>query len=684
MPLFSGPFVYDTETDLVEGYDEPITVTIQMCPADAVSEDDVVVLEGLDCFDRFLNLFEETKGKTLKCSVFNLDYEWKALERHVLSRYRWFEQESPKQRMSPGQFHVVGDDRMIYQVELVNRHGCHLKITDDWQRTKKAMKKVAGDVFSEHPDWWPEGTTKDDVKLDIDESWYNSGWSDPTNERHDIMLRYAVRDSFSQAMILRNNINTGRSEYLTSSSAGMGECLIRTYGSNTKDREHWNRLKLARDDFRKRYPPLNREMQDMVEGSLLGGFVYGVPGVVQGPLVHIDFKSSYPRHYSKETSFYGAVSVVNANSPRYERVLENPNFFRWYVVSFRFDGLKEGGMPVFSGKECWFPEGRPPNCWNHKMKSGVIHEKLFTEEYLAEIQEHVNVSELVIHEVWFAKKRVGEFSEFINEEYAMKEICKAKGEEAEASMHKDNMNGGVHGKTITKTHRKSLTYRDGVKEYVEVLNDPDYCSLIGFTGMMNRRSALLKACRMVQQSNHPVLMCDTDSIVTKATEAEIRQLFGDMIAEDLDVKGMLKEGIDEQTIKDRIVDTLGKFELERNKKNGRVEFDEFRCWGLKRYLELDNGQYRKSAFAGMDRDIQKDILMDFPVDGTVRTWTQKGSKNGKYVRLIVDVTKSAKMEDIWFRPMSEVPKKVGLSIEGLKHRASRVESVMNMDWEVDE
>ena len=49
MSLFSKPFAFDTETDDV-GEEEPRTVLIQMCPVDATSEQDVVVLEGVDVF----------------------------------------------------------------------------------------------------------------------------------------------------------------------------------------------------------------------------------------------------------------------------------------------------------------------------------------------------------------------------------------------------------------------------------------------------------------------------------------------------------------------------------------------------------------------------------------------------------------------------------------------------------
>lgn len=702
MPLFSTPFALDTENDMVEGYDEPIPVTIQMCPIDARSDKDVVVLEGVDCYVQFLRKFEETQGKQVICSVFNADHEWAGLERHVVGRYEWFERTEDNKHIPNGCFTVNGDDRLTYKIEIRNQHGCILRITDDWERSKKAMKDVASDVFTEHPEWWPEGTTKDDLKLEIDENWYNSGWFRSEDPLHELMMAYAKRDSFTQAQIMKYNIYNDRALYLTSSSAGMGECLLQTYHppyfrKDGTEYSHWSRLQMAQKNFRKDYPPLNRKMQDIVEDSLVGGFVYGSPGVHKGPLVHIDFKSSYPQHYCNEDSFIGSVSILKPTHPLYEVQRKNPKYFRWFLVSFDFDGLKEGGMPVFSGKECWWPDGRPPGCYNHKMKSGSIRMKLFTEDYLEEIQHHMNISNLTIHEMWFAKRFKGKFAKFIGQEYVLKEWCKAKGEKAEAARHKDNMNGGVHGKTITKTHRKQVTYENGKKEFKNVINEPEYCALIGFTGMMQRRCALLKACRQIQEAGHPVLMCDTDSIVTQATEEDVRKVFGDLIAEELDVKGMVerykgypydREPEDEIDLvppecREKILSTLGKFELEKDDE-GNVEFDEFRCWGLKRYLELNHGEYRKSAFASMHKDVQRKVLMDFPIDGTVKSWTQKGKKRGKYTNLILNVTKSAKLEDIWYVPIEERPKKKGKGISGLKEENTGYESSLLMDFEEEE
>ena len=113
MSLFSKPFAFDTETDDV-GEEEPRTVLIQMCPVDATSEQDVVVLEGVDVFEQFLDRVEETKHN-MTCHSFNLDYEWSRLENIVLKRYTWAEK-----KLERGTFHVVGDEKSVYELKIIS------------------------------------------------------------------------------------------------------------------------------------------------------------------------------------------------------------------------------------------------------------------------------------------------------------------------------------------------------------------------------------------------------------------------------------------------------------------------------------------------------------------------------------------------------------------------------------
>ena len=183
--------------------------------------------------------------------------------------------------------------------------------------------------------------------------------------------------------------------------------------------------------------------------------------------------------------------------------------------------------------------------------------------------------------------------------------------------------------------------------------------MIGFTAMMNARERLVRHCRMISEKGYRIYMCDTDSMVTDCPP-EI-------------AKGILGE--DAFTKEDGDLENLGKFEMETFE--GRGEFDEFRCWGLKRYLELDHGRYRKSAFAGMHDEIQEDILPTWRTDGTEYSWTQKGKHSSYYGKVIVEGVKTAHAENVWYEPMGSVPynpDRTGFVklLEGMKARHRRI------------
>lgn len=252
-----------------------------------------------------------------------------------------------------------------------------------------------------------------------------------------------------------------------------------------------------------------------------------------------------------------------------------------------------------------------------------------------------------IEQVWVQKRAVGDFKGFIEEMYHGKSV--APKDSMERALYKLNMNGGIHGKTITKTHRKERTFYDNVWGLREVINEPEYQATIGFTAMQNARARLLKHCRMVQEAGYRVLMCDTDSMVVEATEEQVRTVLGDAISRET---GTMED--------------LGKLEFETSK-DGMVEFEEFRCWGLKRYLELHDGAVRKTAFAGMKDSLQKEMLIDAPVDGSTFHWEQLGAKRTDYGKIIRLAPKSAKAEDVWYTPAVSPDAGKGLKeIDGLK------------------
>lgn len=681
-------YVYDTETDYVEGFDEPRTVTVQVCPMDARTEDEVMVFEGLDCLDKLLDWMEAGEKKQ-ECYVFNLDYEWSRIERFVRARLVWWEKVDERERQPPGTFTDFGDSHFDYKITLVFENGVKVTLKDDWQYAKKSMEQVAVEVYSERPDLWPRYVTKDDLKVSIPKSWYNSGWSRKDHPLHEKMMEYAIRDAYSQAKISQYHEEVGYHRYVTGTSYALNTALKTRY--HKRNEEEWEDMtdsekdRYAQKAFQNSYPPLDVEKQHFVEDNILGGFVFGKPGVHKGTFTHVDYKSSYPDYYYEGELFKGCVQFVPYESDIAKKVLEMDSMFKWVVVSFKFDGIRENGLPLIQGSECWFPKNnRPAHCWNHKMRKGEVKDALYTLGYWEELKRHYHVYDDEIEEVWYARKAVGDFKEFVSEEYFLKEVYKALGLKGLAELHKRNMNGGIHGKTITKTRRETVSYATGNRDYVLRENEPVYCCLIGFTAMMERRRELVTDCRIGQENGLEVMMNDTDSIVFRATERQVRAVFGTKIAREDICGGMtveervrkLKEehpnaGPDDiiemmRVYKKDIVGQLGKFEIERSKKTGHTEFDEFRCWGLKRYLELELGEYRKSAFAGMSdknarlsfggEDVGQRILMDIPCDGTPFVWFQDSMKRGEWGKYMVTKRLQAMMQDIYYVPVEELPK----------------------------
>ena len=114
---------------------------------------------------------------------------------------------------------------------------------------------------------------------------------------------------------------------------------------------------------------------------------------------------------------------------------------------------------------------------------------------------------------------------------------------------------------------------------------------------------------------------------------------------------------------------LGKFELETSK-DGAVEFEELRCWGLKRYLEIHDGKYRKSAFAGMNDSLQSQ-LMSWDTDGTEYTWKQNVQHQDEWGKVIQIGKKHARAEDIWYHEPVPAPR-IGNRIPLLKLMLERM------------
>lgn len=633
---------YDTETDMIPGCEVPRTVLIQICAVDAHDDSDVYMIEGTDCFERFFEAFE-CVNSNIDCHCYNLKYEWSRIYHGYITRanvlYDYWEsdRESETREKQPvGTWSILEDTFNVYCVTFVNSRGYKLKMTDDSRRFAggQTMAKTASQIRKSNPDWWPDDTG---VKLETE---YNHGWFSDDSDKHKNFLMYSARDAYSQAMITRWLDARGFTE-LTSASHGLDIALLTRYNrpdAPVEDRVTggYREIKQAKEAFAREYPPLSRDMQDIVEDSLLGGFVYGDRGQHFGTFVHVDYSSSYPYEYAFGKLFRGVVKVVMPSNPKSAEILKSKTVFRWVLVSYRFDGLNPVGMPAITRGECEtseFCEFVGIRYKNKKMRSGVVSHRLYTETYFEELQQHYNISDIVIHEIWYAKRSSQDFYDFIEMCYVGKEKTKdANGKNTvESNEFKLLMNGGVHGKTITKTRRRSITYRTGVRTGEMTVSKPLYCALIGFSAMQNARERLLRDCRKVQECGLKVLMCDTDSMVIEATEQQARDALGESIRPDAPNGDMRN---------------LGRFDFETYE--NQAEFDEFCCWGLKQYMEVQNDSIRKTAFAGMRISVQEKILPSFPFDGSLVKWQQKAQKTTEWGIDIVDAKKSAKSESIWY------------------------------------
>ena len=624
MPIPSNAS-YDTETGQTE--DGIRAVLVQICSTSARSPEETVLFMGPDAVGRFLDELERTPYDT-DIHAYNLRYEWSWLRPWVILKgYQW----SGQRKLSPGEWTVIEDTMAVYRVKIRLRNGHWMTMTDDMRRIGPfKMEEVSQQIRKEHPEWWPSDSTKLSSKW-IDEEgneqdlyniWYTFPEDDP---RRIWFIEYAKLDAYSQAMIARWLHDRGYDQRLTMASIGLGMALDIRYRKDPDD-PPW---KLAQR-FRYRYPPLDREMQDIVERSITGGFVYGETGTWKGTFVHMDYSSSYPYEYAFGQLFIGKVTRMKPDN-EYLRIAYKPHFMRWMLVSFAFE-ISEHGMPALNCKDARTHDNNYNGQQNRKMRKGRVFKHLFTETYLEELKHHYRITELRVHEIWFAPRKTGDFYQFIEKAYSMKQLPELKGT-ISRTMWKGFMNGGIHGKSITKTHRREVIYPQNEREIAEVVNDPTYCALIGFTAMQNARERLLRDCRIVREAGHHVFMCDTDSMVVNGTEAQLREILGP----------------EKFVTEDGGIHNLGRFEFERSKSDGTTEFEEFRCWGLKRYLEIHNGEYRKSAFAGMNDSLQRQ-LMDWRTDGTEYTWKQNVQHQDEWGKVIQLGNKHARAEDIWYHP----------------------------------
>lgn len=608
------------------------TVLVQVCDIYASDISDVILFEGEDALRQFVREFEVTTYDT-ECHAFNLGkYEYSWLK-NVLFDCGYVFQEKPRRdsQIEPGHFTIFADNQSVYQMKIRSPLGHLMTVSDDKKRLAgESMKHCAEMIRKKHPDWF---AGVKDVKLDVEE--YNNGWFYQRNG-YDDFIAYSRQDAFSQALIARYVVISEMGNFMTAQGWAMHEMLLKKYGHDPRDPMAARYSKLA---FRKEYPPLDRDMQDLVEHNLLGGFVWGKVGDFHGHFCHGDYKSSYPYEYAYGRMFWGRVCrATEEGSDEWQRALL-PRFKHWVIVSFDFD-LKSTGIASITGAQVGSVSQH-----SKKVIAGHVDGILLDEVLFEEISESYDLDNVVIHEVWYAKRCTGGFEETTEMFFRQKE--EAAKHTLEKTLAKLCLNGAQHGKTITKTNRRSRMVNNETRDdyYVMNVNEPQYNALIGFTGMQLARARLLKECRMLKEAGYEVYMCDTDSFVTDALPEEAEAVIGP--------DRFIHENGDSD-----MKDTLGKIEWETDDEGNKV-FDHFKCWGLKMYLEENEGKYRKSAFKGMHDDVQMAMLPNALTDGTEYSYIQNTLQHipGRGVT-IAPLVKSFHAESVWFEDDNTIEQKI--------------------------
>ena len=645
MPAPSIILSMDTETDRIDIDDIETTYCClcQICALNAKSPEDVKIYESEDA-DRDMLLDLEKWDRNIEMHVYNLAYEFEWLRGSLISlKYKNIPYNRRK-KLPSHCWRALYDKSGIFKMDIVFKTGKILTIKDDLKLfdPSLSMEKVAEGVRAEHPDWFcDEVKSKEKVE-------YNTGWHFHNSEDREKFIEYAKIDAFSQSRITKYIIEKGLNSKLSSTSTTFHEVLKLKYPDI---QDEWKRLR----KFKKDYPPLDLERQLYAEERLIGGFVYGEVGTFSGHFTKWDYKSSYPYEYVFGALPRGKIRMMKPDDPLIDRVKNDKNFIRWVRVSFDFS-LKQGMLPCISGKEC-----STKSYSRLKMKEGHCDDWLYTEDLWNEICEHYNVTNVIIHEYWYARKEIGGFAVGIEHFFSMKENA-PKGT-AQNSFGKKGLNAGAHGKNISKTRREKRVFAEDGEDldqlWVINQNEPELCFMIGFTALENARARLLKDCRRMIEHGYHVYVTDTDSMVTDAPKEAVAEILPErMMPSDKDDKEMTH--------------ILGKFALEE-------EFDGLKCWGLKRYLQTDGGEYVKSAFAGMHDDAQKEVLKDWKTDGTVYSWRQKGKQQltSRHGVTIVDCVKHAGAMDIWYRPeMEEMDKSM--------RRIMKNEEVYGVQYNLDQ
>ncbi len=596
--------------------------------------------------------------------VWNLAWEWKPIA-------KWYES---SQWCVDGQGYqgvVTAHDIFSYEIKLGDRivkfvdDFCHYRVSVD-TATKSILQLSKFKAIMENAGLY--GKEKDRVEK-LHEIWYALG-----GETREIYLHYAAVDAFCQALCCEHLFDSGRfctsqsfdgqwrrclESYdcgLSASGAGareakslilfgrhfrdipmMGEVLRIASSPSPKDLDKATTSVIRKldDMWAQHFGTPDRETRKIIERNCRGGLVWGEVGVWQGQFYHYDYKSSYPAVYyfrklPKGTGYREEITEKGETIRLRDvcrRTCDASTMQRWidefnddkhqiYLLARCHFRLRPRHIPFISVKDCQ-EEGVPLKRYgfdgSKKVHEGDTQMLLWTLEEWRMIARNYIRSEEMVQEVWLANAEVGFCRPAIELFFEGKEHSVG----VEKAQHKLDLNGACHGKFMQKFltndvveiqgwHLHKVGTGDEILDKVTAKTNP----LVGLTAMAHARCRLIEHCDIVTEAGYRVLMTDTDSMVTDCPPDVLREL--------LEANGwpdwLIHKG------HTSIGEILGRFDQE----SPDVPFDEFRCWGLKRYAEFGEGKLRKSAFAGMHDDDQQKILSE-PYSEELR-WESTGKK----------------------------------------------------------
>lgn len=645
--VIEGPvphaFAFDCETDRVKGKQR--NRLVQWCPLNANSLADVSVCYGWDAYVSFIKWLETTTHN-IDATVYNIDFEWTYIYRSLIklgykSEYITPESDEfgkkPKKFPKKGHYTTFSDGNGTYRVAITFPNGKHISITDDSRRfgmTK--MSLVAESIRHEYPEWWPMGEVKHNSE-EVKPRLYKKGWLDKTSPHFDEALYYSALDAYSQAKITLYTTLNFQDEYLTITSWSYVDALCRQYDplhrgivDIKKTEGSYNTIKNLIRLHNSRCPPLSFELQAVFEGNMRGGYVFSKPGNYSGTFCHADFKSSYPYIYAYEAL---PVGIVTYRSPVWGEEQErkySKNHIRY--VDVEGDVVYgEKYMPLLTKRECGGKAGEI-----NFIRKGHFH-IVCPYEYLSLIEKTYTVSNLTINMnyVWASVK--GLLKQAVLHYFSEKED--APKHSISRLIAKLCLNGGLHGKHLTKTKRSMRCFMENGEILIHQLpqQEAEKCMIVGFTAMFKARIRLIEACNKLIDAGYSILMCDTDSFVCNTSWRNVEGILGkSAFVSFSETKEDKTKRLETMRDKDeigkfqekRMSCNLGRFEFEEDETDGTRDFEVFKTWCKKKYIELHNGNVRKCVCSGVDLTEENiRILKETPVgESFTVTVTRSDSK----------------------------------------------------------